>query len=258
LEYPIRIKPSDGELVHTAGSGPHAIEVRECDGLRWVHFGGESIQAMMILDQPSSPIIPYQIYMLGALLFKPAPDFVLNLGVGGGSFERFFAEYLSFAAVTSVESNPDVIGVLRKYFPIPTHMPVINRDAQEFLQDCATAYDVILCDLFDDKEHSPVVLNSSFYHEAFGALSSDGVLVINLLPNTEAEMVDILLAVRKSFHQVFMLLVPHFQNTLLFCLKQDGPGLELLEARAGELLKTTGVDLTDITDLIMELPKRES
>lgn len=258
MEYPIRIKPSDGELVHAIGSGPHTVEVREADGLRWVHFGGETIQSMMILDQPSRPIIPYQIYMLGALLFKPAPDLVLNLGVGGGSFERFFAEYISFAAVTSVESNPDIIGLLRQYFPIPSHMPVINMDAEEFLQDCATAYDVILCDLFDDKEHPPLVLNGSFYHEAFSALSSDGVLVMNLLPDTEEEMVNILLAVRQSFHQVFMLLVPHFQNTLLFCLKQDGLGLELLEARAGELLKTTGVDLTDITDLIMELPKRKS
>ncbi len=254
MEYPIKIKPSAGELVHAVCSGPYTIEVREGGGLRWMHFGGDAIQAMMILDEPSNPVIPYQRYMLGALLFNPKPDFVLNLGVGGGSFERFFATYLPQAAVMSVESSSEVITLLRDYFPISERMPVINHDAEVFMADCATTYDVILCDLFESAGNLPLALKSSFYREAMRCLSTNGVFVINLLPEKEAEMVDILVAVRASFKHVLMLLVPHFQNTLLFCLKQESPGTDLLEHRASELFAATGLDLTDITDLITELP----
>ncbi len=256
MEYPIKIRATDGELLHAVHSDRHDIEVREGDGLRWMHFGGDAIQAMMTLEQPSRPIIPYQIYMLGALLFKPDPDFVLNLGVGGGSFERFFTACLPHAAITSLESNPDVINLLRRYFPIPEHMPIINQDAGKFLEDCATSHDVILSDLFDSAGTHPLTFSDSFYHAARESLSNDGVLVVNLLPDTEQEMVDILVAVRKSFQQVYMLLVPYFQNTLLFCLQQDGADSDLMEFRAEKMLATTGVDLTDVTDLIVELPQR--
>jgi spermidine synthase len=257
LEYPIKIKPSDGELIHAVCSGTYTIEVREGGSLRWMHFGGDAIQAMMMLEDRSRPIIPYQLYMLGTLLFNPNPDFVLNLGVGGGSFERFFASYLPQTVVTSVESNPEVIGLLRSYFPISENMPVINQDAEKYLNDCITTYDVILCDLFDSGSNPSLTLSSSFYREAKRCLSSEGVFIINLLPSSEAEMVDILVAVRDSFQHILMLLVPHFQNTLLFCLKDDVPDSDLIEQRAGELLAEAGVDLTDVADLVMRLPERQ-
>jgi spermidine synthase len=257
LEYPIKIKPSDGELVGAVCSGRHNIEVREGEGLRWMHFGGDAIQAMMILQDPSRPIIPYQIYMLGALLFHPAPDFVLNLGVGGGSFERFFAVYVPQAAVTSVESNAEVVRLLRDCFPILAHMPVINLDAEKYLTDCATTYDLILCDLFDSGGNLPLTTKSSFYREVERCLSNNGIFVINLLPDTEAEMVDILAAVRESFQHVLLLLVPLFQNTVLYCLKQDSPDSDMIERRATKFLQETGIDLTDIADLVVQLPQRE-
>ena len=256
MEYPIKIKPSDGVLLHAVYSGPHHIEVREGDGLRWMHFGDGCIQAMTVLDDPSKPIIPYQIYMLGTLLFRPAPDFVLNLGVGGGSFERFFSAFLPQSVVTSVESNQEVIALLRNYFPVHAHTPVINQDAEKFLIGCATSYDLIISDLFDTTRSLHLTKNSKFYREVMRCLSSKGVFVINLLPESEAEMADILVAVRDSFQHVFMLLVPHFQNTVLFCLRDGVPDRGLLKQRAKELFVETGVDLTDVVDLVVELPKR--
>lgn len=256
MEYPIKIKPSDGVLLQAVYSGPHLIEVREGDGLRWMHFGDDSIQAMMMLDDPARPIIPYQAYMLGALLLRPAPDFVLNLGVGGGSFERFFTAFQPQSVVTSVESNHEVIALLRNYFPIHAHMPVINQDAEKFLIGCATSYDLIISDLFDMSGNLQLTTNSDFYQEVMRCLSSKGVFVINLLAESEVEMAEILVAVRDSFQHVLMLLVPHFQNTVLFCLKEPVPNRELIKERATELLLETEVDLTDVVDLVVELPKR--
>jgi spermidine synthase len=256
LEYPIKIKPSDGKLLHAIFTGSHNIEVREGYGLRWMHFGGDAIQAMMILQDTSRPIIPYQIYMLWALVLRPNPDFVLNLGVGGGSFERFFAAFLPQVAVTSVESSEEVIGLLREYFPIFPHMPVINQDAEEYLGDCVTTYDLIMCDLFDTSGNLQLTTKACFYGKAMGCLSSKGVFIMNFLPNSEAELVEILAAVRESFQHVLMLLVPHFKNAVLFCLKQEGPDPGLLEQRAYEFLEKTGIDLTEVEKLLVRLPQR--
>jgi spermidine synthase len=258
LEYPIKIKPSDGALLHAVCAGRHNIEVREGGGLRWMHFGDDAIQAMMILDDPSRPVIPYQLYKLGALLFRPAPDFVLNLGVGGGSFERFFAAFQPQSTVTSVESNGEVIRLLRNYFPVRVSMPVINQEAETYLNTCATSYDLILCDLFDGGNNLQFATSEDFCREVNRCLSSKGVFAINLLPDTEEEMVDILVTVRKSFHHVLMLLVPHFQNTVLFCLKGDIADSDLLEQRASDLLGETGVDLTDVADLVIRLPESQN
>lgn len=256
MEYPIRIKPCDGDLLLALRTDAGEIEVREGDGLRWMHFGGDAIQAMMIIDEPYTPIIPYQIYMLAVLLLNPAANFALNLGVGGGSFERFFAHYLPELMVTSVESNPDVIGLLPDFFSISAGIPVINRDAAAYLSDCTTSYDLILCDLFDHSGHNPCAHDREFYANALRCLSSTGVFAINLLPETEAEMVDILLAVRSSFERVMLVEIPFYKNILLFCLRQSAPDRELLELRCQKLAETVGIDLTDIIDSMLLLPQK--
>ena len=46
-------------------------------------------------------------------------------------------------------------------------------------------------------------------------------------------------------------------NQVLFCLKQAGMGLSELEARCTELSEDMGIDLTDVPDLITELPKKQ-
>lgn len=258
MEYPIRIKPTDGNLIRILRSNADKIEVREGEGVRWMHFGDDAIQAMMIMDEPYMPIIPYQIYMLAVLLFNPAPNFALNLGVGGGSFERFFAHYLPELMVTSVESNQEVIGLLHDYFSVSACIPVINEVAETYLSDCTTCYDLILCDLFDHSGRCSCAHDREFYANAFRCLSSDGVFAINLLPDTESEMVDILLAVRSSFDHVILVEIPNYKNILLFCLRKAAPETELLEQRCARLAESVGIDLADIMDLMVPLPRKQT
>ncbi len=258
MEYPIKIKPTDGLLLQALGSEERAVEVREGDGLRWMHFGDDAIQAMMIIDDPATPIIPYQIYMLAALSFSHNPNFLLNLGAGGGSFERFFAAHLPELMVTSVETNPDVIRLLKEHFSILGDIPIIKQDAEAFLSDCATCYDLILCDLFDHADHPSCLFDSDFYADVFRCLSNNGVFAINLLPESESEMVNILLVLRSSFEWIYMLEVPHYKNIILFCTKKEAPVNEELELRCERLFEDFGLDLTDVAHTIVELPKRQS
>jgi len=252
MKYPIELKPETGKLLCKLATG---IQVREQGGLRWMHFGGDAIQAMLVLGDPVRPIIPYQINMLVALLLNPDPGSLLNLGLGGGSFERFFSAFMPVLSLTSVELNPDVIQLQRDYFSIPGSASVIQSDAGSYLSSCAESYDVILCDIFEQTDIPSSLGQDSFYADAFRLLTTNGVLAINLLPHTEAELLNILLAVRSSFDHLLLLDLPDFKNILLFCLKQDPPGPSQLEQRAEALITNTGIDLSHVAGCIRVLPK---
>jgi len=229
--------------------------VRELDGLHWMHFGDGAIQAMLALQDPSRPIIPYQLNMLMALLFNPAPASLLNLGLGGGSFERFFTAYMPELSLTSVESDTAVIGLQQEYFPIPDPVPVIECDAATFLAGTNKVFDLVLCDIFA-RTGPPVCLSQEvFYANIYRHLSAQGVLVINLLPEGEPELLASLLVLRASFSQVVMLQLPGFRNILLFCLKRDPSGHDLLQQRAGDFYAKTGIDLLSAVGSIRLLPK---
>jgi len=252
MKYPIELKPEAGKLLCKLATG---IQVREQGGLRWMHFGGDAIQAMLALEDQVHPIIPYQINMLVVLLLNPDPASLLNLGLGGGSFERFFSAFMPGLPLTSVELNSDVIQLQRDYFPIPGSASVIQSDAGSYLTGCAESYDVILCDIFEQADIPSSLGQDSFYADAFRLLTTNGVLAINLLPQTEAELINTLLAVRSSFDHLLLLELPDFKNILLFCLKQDPPGPSQLEQRAEALITNTGIDLSHVAGCIRALPK---
>ncbi len=231
------------------------IEVREQDGLRWMHFGGIAIQAMLALEEHRHPVIPYQLNMLSVLLLHTSPGSLLSLGLGGGSFERFFSGFKPGMSLTTVESNPDVIQLQRDYFPVPESVAVIQSDAASYLSHSTEAYDIILCDIFE-LSHMPSCLDrGDFYANTFRSLTAQGVLAINLLPQSEEELLNILLAIRASFDHLMLLQLPDFKNVLLFCLKQEPPGTTQLQQRAEALLADTGIDLSHVAKDISKLPK---
>jgi spermidine synthase len=220
-----------------------------------MHFGSDAIQAMLALDDPARPVIPYQLNMLLGLLYNPAPVALLNLGLGGGSFERFFTAFMPGLSLTSVESNPDVIALQREYFPIPCSPVVVQGDAVSFLSGGTDAYDLILCDIFGTSETPGGLARESFYADAFRCLTARGVLAVNLLPQTESGLLTTLLAVRASFDHLLLLELPGFRNILLFCLKQAPPQAGELKQRVGSLLDLAGIDLALASTAARLLPK---
>jgi spermidine synthase len=231
------------------------VEIRELGSQRWMHFGGEAIQSLIDLDHPELPVLAYTRAMLASLLFNPNPSRLLNLGVGGGSFERFFHTKMPHLELTSVESNPVVIDLVRRFFQFPTEPKVIIDHADHFLSTQHECFDIVLCDLFDRASHPPCLRDSNFYQHALQSLTDEGVLALNLLPANQPELLNILLAVRRSFDWVRVLDIPDHRNILLFCLRQQGPNTEILEARAQNLKQQWGVDLTEIPQRLQRLPK---
>lgn len=234
----------------------YTIKVCENDPYRWLTLGSDFIQALISLSEPENVIFPYARSMLLAVAFKQKPLRVLNLGYGCGTFERFIFKYFPHISITSVESDIDIINVSRKYFYIPSDYPVINKSADEFLKSNKTKYDIIFCDIHDGKTHPDCLSDSSFYINIMHCLNDDGVLVINLLPASEKELIDVLLAVRKVFSWQHLLNFDNYGNFLIYIHMQEPRTLHADDEICKEFSNRSNIDLTDVIDRLVLLPTK--
>ncbi len=106
-------------LVFQQACDHYSIKVCENDVFRWLTLNSDIVQSLISLTQPDRVLLPYTHAMLLALVFKQEPLRLLNLGAGCGTFERFFFKNFPDTAITSVESNVDIINVSREYFHLP-------------------------------------------------------------------------------------------------------------------------------------------
>jgi len=254
----LNLNNKQGKVLHAEYSEDLRIEIRECDNLRWMHFGGDAIQSVMDINQPSEPQQAYSIAMLATMLFLEQPKNVLIMGLGCGTFERLFMACMPELVITSIESNPAVIRLAKRFFMIPEEYPVINATAEHFIATNRPVYNMVYCDIFNRQHHPVCLFDDEFYRNIFQRLSTNGVLVVNLLPGSESELLNCLLAARKYFEWGYLLDFPDHRNILLFFLKQNPPKLAKLDQQATLLSEKLKMDLADIPARFTKLPNKHN
>jgi len=247
----VQLNQQTGEVLYH--SSESQIEIRQLDGRRRMHFGDKAVQACMSLSKSHQLLLPYTKAMLAGLVFIELPKRLLNLGLGGGSFIRFFDKTLPKLLVESVDNSTEVIDLSRRFFEISESSPVHCMNAEDFVADAAANYDVIFCDLFADSAHPDCMFDEAFYLNCHSRLGPSGLLAVNLLITDEAKMVTLLQQVRKHFAVLVLMAVPDHTNTILFAIKQPVVDSEFLVARARQLQADFGIDLTPYIERFMML-----
>ncbi|WZB62866.1 hypothetical protein WJ970_06090 [Achromobacter xylosoxidans] len=92
--------------------------VRDVGDRRSLHFSEQVIQSSMSLLNPDALELEYTRMMMGFVLFNPAPDRIVMVGLGGGSLAKFCHRHLPRSQVEALEINPAVIA-LRGDFMVP-------------------------------------------------------------------------------------------------------------------------------------------
>ncbi len=160
------------------------IAVREENGVRILHLGGDAIQSAMRLADPDALELAYTQAMMAFLLFVPAPSDVLMVGLGGGSLARFIRRHVPAARTTVVEIDPRVLAAARSLFdfrPESGHLEVVLADAADYIPAHPASADVLLLDAFDDGESVASLCTPGFYGACRAALREGGLLVANLI-----------------------------------------------------------------------------
>ena len=169
----------------------------------------------MSLKMPWQPVLPHLSALLLCFYYLPAPKKALELGLGGGSIQRFFRYHFPESTLLSVEYSEKVIALFRRWFNEGyANYQVIQQDARQAITDAALQ-DLIFIDLFAKQGTPDFVYTEHFYRQCMQALDPKGLLAINLISGSylQSELVfDMLRSLNLNF-RVFS--VPGYQNKIV-------------------------------------------
>lgn len=230
------------------------VTLSESEGVRYLHFGTEWIQGAMSLRHPYRLELEYQQQMMAPLLFVPAPQHVLQLGLGAAALTKFCYRHLRTSRVTVVDIDPAVIGAARAWFALPDdddRLTVVRADAGIYLRKARGEADLLQVDLYDAAARGPVFDDEPFYRACHASLRPGGIAAFNLFGRSLGPSVA---ALGAAFGRRWLRLPRSAAgNTvvLAFAEPQEGTGAALcweadaLLERAGRLEARYGLPAVD-------------
>lgn len=227
-------------VLHTERSLYRNITVYEKDGERCMRFSKNSKsinrQTCISLQDPDSMVIPYTKMMMAALYLLPAPDKILIIGLGGGTLPSALSKILPNSEIDSVEIDPAVVRVAKKYFNFQTNsrMKVIEEDGRVFVKRAikkGVIYDLIMLDAFDHQYIPEHLLTREFLDEVKQIMNPEGVLAANTF--STSRLYDYESATYESVFGTFLNL--KYQNRVILIKKGALPPKETIRRNAAML-----------------------
>jgi spermidine synthase len=149
-------------------------------------------QSCVNLSKPREFALNYTHMAMGGLLFATTapPKRLLIIGLGGGTLPSALREVLPDAQIDTVEIDPAVTRVARKYFAFKddAKMKVYEMDGRVYVKRAlreGTKYDAILLDAFDHEYIPEHLLTREFLTEVKSLLAPGGVLVGNTFSSSK-------------------------------------------------------------------------
>jgi spermidine synthase len=130
--------------------------------------------------------VEYTRFMTASVMYAKDVHSILEIGFGGGRTSWYLHRYLPNVAVTSVELDPTVVDLAKKYFGIKEepNFQIVNRDGRLFLSESKERYDIILIDAYRGPFVPFHLLTREFYQIVKDHLADGGVVAQNVEPST--------------------------------------------------------------------------
>lgn len=178
---------ASAEVLHEQRSLYSQILVRQVGTTVCLSFSvrrSQRNQSCMDTRQPSKMLFAYTRMSMASLLFVPAPDRILVVGLGGGTLPTAFAELFPDAQVDAIEIDPAVVAVAERFFGFKAsdRLRVHTRDARVWGKRAlqrSERFDIIILDAFNGEYIPEHLLTREFLHEMQSLLAEQGVLVAN-------------------------------------------------------------------------------
>jgi spermidine synthase len=139
-----------------------------------------------LADPDDLPML-YARAMSIATIFPQDVKRVLILGLGAGSIPLYLGRFLPDATIDTVELDPGVIDVAKKYFGLreTNRFHLIESDGRVFLNRHSEPYDLIIADAFTGSYIPFHLMTKEFYQLVRERLAPHGVAGINILPGAK-------------------------------------------------------------------------
>jgi spermidine synthase len=223
---PLDMSKEAEQLIYSDYWNDHLVEIEDKGDLRSLYFGDRSLQSRMSLSNPQALILSYTCHMTLPLLINPSPRNILIVGIGAGSFIRFFHHHYPDCHIDAVDYAPQLIETAKNYFQLPDNknISLYCADGQGFLQDNITRkYDLILIDAFDDQGMAPTVYSEPFFRLCTDALGPNGLISANLWSDDKARLREIKTILADYFTSCLYLPVPNRGNIVAVAMPFTTP-----------------------------------
>jgi spermidine synthase len=234
----------------------HRITVTQIGTTRNLRFDATRQSGLDMSDELTSRV-RYPDYMQLSLAIKPDAKRVLVLGLGGGMItKRFWHDYPE-VSVDSVEIDPVVVDIAKKYFslPVDARSRVFAQDARRFVQTTEDTYDIVVMDAYYADALPFHLTTQEFFRETKARMSPGGVVAYNVISALEGDAGKLFRSMYKTAGSVWTHLwvfrvnvgqgnIPQGrQNLIVLATDSDVTGPELLacvRARVGGRVKVAG------------------
>jgi spermidine synthase len=234
------------------------VEISEEDGIRYLHLGTDTVQSGMRVSAPDELVLAYTRSMMSFLLFASPPQRVVSIGLGGGSVNKWIYRHFPDTQQLAVELNPQVIEIARRYFCVPAddeRFAIVQADGAKWVAEHADSADLILVDGYDGVALVDELATTEFYAACARALSSHGVLVVNLW-GSDRRYNENLQRIEAAFDGQ-VVCVPALQkgNIIVLAFRRSPARLrwDELRDRARELEAAYGLEFLRFVDVLRRL-----
>ncbi|MEM4716859.1 MAG: fused MFS/spermidine synthase [Candidatus Caldarchaeum sp.] len=198
------ITATGGEVIYVKETLYNSMAVVRQDEILTMYLNGLPHSATSVND-PYRLVFAYtRFFELGPAL-NPNASRVLFVGGGGFSGPKYFVKTHSQIQVDVVELDPDVVEAAKKFFMVPEtdRLRIFVDDGRMFLQRVEAVYDVVVLDAYA-KTYVPFhLMTLEFYELVKRRMSSDGVLVVNLIASLTGDTSEIFWTAYKTVGMVF-------------------------------------------------------
>ena len=183
-------------IIFCKDSGVHYVAVRKDRGkinlslVEKVNLHTDLLQSVFDFHNPLHLVSEYTQAMLLGLIWQNQPQRIYIAGFGGGRIPLVLHHYLPETVIDCADVDPIAVEAATQCFGVQfnSRLTVAIQDGREYLeqQNADIQYDIIMTDVFFGNGYFPHRLaTKEFYQLCEKRLSSDGVVLVNLLQRDE-------------------------------------------------------------------------
>jgi spermidine synthase len=239
LSVSVAAARGSARLIHKKDSLYHRIFVYRSGSVVTLQFGRRPavpMQSQVDLSNLRQHMLEYTMLSFCGLLYKPEPERMLVLGLGGGVIPREMHHYLAELEIDVAEIDPEISLIATEFFGFreDDKLKVHIDDGRMFIKkqlgrDPTVKYDIVILDAFNGDYIPFHLMTKEFLEEVKGVLADDGVVVANVFYDNRLFDAEL-----KTFLTVFgrcqVFLGGYSMNAMLAAPGPTGPTLTVGEA----------------------------
>ncbi len=202
IGYPFAPSPEPG-VIYSAESLHNIIRVEEAGSRRYLFLNyRDGAQTVMNMDRLLTGSY-YDYFLMGPHLNGGRK--ILFLGVAGGTALKQLVGAYADVEITGVDLDPAVLDVARNYFGLAgeERIRLVAGDARWFLDASSERFDVIALDLYVTGHVPFFTTTREFFELVHARLAEGGVMMMNVLVNTERQRDELLGPFIRTVRTVF-------------------------------------------------------